>query len=99
MECILTTNLLAPINRLIIKEIEQDRKTSGGIILTDKAGDPESLARKGVVVHSGEDESGKMLLPVGTELYFGKFTGINIQVETEKYVSILKTEIVAVVGE
>lgn len=88
-----STLLKAPVDRLLVKETEVERKTTGGIILTDKAGDPQNLARKGVVVSSGISEGE---LEVGTTVYFGKHCGATIQNDSEILISLVKADIVAV---
>lgn len=94
----MTSPIVAPVDRLIVKEIKVENKTTGGIIITEKSGDPEQKARLGVVVHSGEDSKTQtVLLPFDTKVYFSKFCGVNIQIDDQKYVSISKNDIVAVV--
>lgn len=91
------TELRAPIDRLIVKEIEVENKTLGGIIITEKSGDPDNKARLGVVISSGEDSETKQeLLSIDSKIYFSKFCGVNIQIDDQKYISIHKSDIVAV---
>lgn len=95
----LTTNieLLAPLDRIIVSPIEVENKTLGGIVLTTNTSDPDNKARYGEVVATS-DVDGKPLIPVGAKVYFGKHSGTTIIHNNEKYVSLNKIEIVAVVG-
>jgi co-chaperonin GroES (HSP10) len=90
----MTKTLLAPVDRVIVKEITVEKKTTGGIILTESAGDPNNTARKGEIVSSGFSKDG---LEVGTVVYFGKHSGNTIQHEDEIYVSLVQHDIVGVV--
>lgn len=92
------STLVAPLGRIIVKEIEVEQKTTGGILLSANAGDPNNTARKGEVVSSGiKTEYGDV--EVGTIIYFGKHSGNKIQHESEWYVSLVQNDIVGVIVE
>lgn len=92
------TNLYAPFNRILIKEIEQENKTSGGILLSANTTDTENKTRYGVVVVDAKVtvDNTPLDIPKGVKLHFGKFAGAVVYSNGEKYISISYADIAAV---
>lgn len=92
------TNLYAPHGRILVKEIEQENKTSGGILLSANTTDVENKTRYGVVVVDAEVTVDNTTLKISkdTKLYFGKFAGAVVYFDGEKYISISYADIAAV---
>ena len=90
--------LLAPIGRILVKEIEVENQTAGGIILTGDS-DPENKARFGEIVSHSilVDNHKNSLYKEGGKIYFGKFAGARLTHEGVSYLSLLETEVAAVV--
>lgn len=90
--------LLAPIGRILVKEIEVENQTAGGIILTGDS-DPENKARFGEIVSHSilVDNHKNPLYKEGGKIYFGKFAGARFTHEGVNYLSLLETEVAAVV--
>ena len=90
--------LLAPIGRILVKEIEVENQTAGGIILTGDS-DPENKARFGEIVSHSilVDNHKNPLYKEGGKIYFGKFAGARFTHEGVSYLSLLETEVAAVV--
>ena len=94
-----TEKVFAPKGRLLVKEIEVEEKSVGGVLLPSMGSDPENKAKIGEVVSNGILVDGLHYnrdYSVGTKVYFGKFAGATVQTEFGKYISILESEIVAV---
>ena len=91
-------NMYSPQNRLIVKEIEQDNVTLGGIVLASITSDVDNLAKLGeVVVDSvGVVNDEKTGFKKGQKVYYSKFSGVRFNKDGEKYTSLSFSDIVAV---
>ena len=87
-------------DRVLIKPLEEDDKTPGGIILPDTA--KEKPMRGGVVaVGKGKsDDQGKhiaMEVKVDDTILYGKYSGTEIKVAGEEYLIMRESDILAIV--
>lgn len=91
-------NLYSPQNRIIVKELEQDNVTLGGIVLASITTDVDNLAKLGeVVVDAFVNIDGNTVkIPKGQRLFYGKFSGVRFNKDGEKYTSLAFSEIVAI---
>ena len=89
--------MYSPKNRLIVKEIEQDNKTVGGIIISPNSTDVDNLAKLGeVVVDAFVNIDGNTVkIPKGQRLFYSKFSGVRFNKDGEKYTSLSFSEIIA----
>ena len=92
-------NMYSPQNRVIIKEIEQENKTVGGIIISPNTSDVDNLAKLGEVVLDavGVVNDEKTGFKKGQRLFYSKFSGVKFIKDSEKYTSLAFSEIVAVI--
>ena len=92
-------NLYSPQNRIIVKELEQDNVTLGGVVLVPTMSDVDYLAKLGeVVVDSiGVVNDEKTGFRKGQKVYYSKFGGVRFNKDGEKYTSLAFSDIVAVV--
>ena len=90
-------NMYSPQNRVIVKEIEQDNVTLGGIVLASITSDVDNLAKLGVVAVDavGIVNDEKTGFKKGQRLFYGKFSGVRFNKDGEKYTSLAFSEIVA----
>ncbi|MFA4913685.1 MAG: co-chaperone GroES [Alcaligenaceae bacterium] len=88
-------------DRVIIKRLDNERKTASGIVI------PESAAEKpdqGEVISVGpgkKSEDGKVQaidLKVGDKVLFGKYAGQAVKVDGEELLVIREEEILAVIS-
>ena len=93
----MSLQLIAPLGRILVKEVVIERKSKGGIIISGES-DPENLARTGEIVSSGIFVDGHLNLvySAGHTVYFGKFAGTTLVYEGEKYLSLNETEVAAI---
>ena len=93
-------NLCAPFNRILVKEIEQDNVTQGGIVLASNTTDVDNKSRYGEVVveASVSVDCNTVKIPKGTKLYFGKFAGATVDTQQGKFISIGFNDITALEG-
>ena len=92
--------MYSPQNRVIIRELEQDNKTVGGIIISPNTSDVDNLAKLGVVVVDavGIVNDEKTGFKKGQKVYYGKFSGVRFNKDGEKYTSLAFSEIIAIDG-
>src|SRR5205085_11901824 len=65
-------------DRVLVRRIEADEKTAGGIIIPDTAKEKPSQGEVIAVGPGGRDESGKLIpidIKVGDRVLFGKWSG------------------------
>ncbi len=91
---------LKPLNdRVIVKQSEAEEKTKTGILLPDSA---KEKPTKGKVVSVGPgklDDHGKRMeiaLRVGDTVYYGKYSGTDVEVDGEKFVILRESDILGV---
>ena len=91
--------MYSPYNRVITKEIEQENKTVGGIIISPNSTDVDNLAKLGEVVVDAfvNIDCNTVKIPKGQKVYYGKFSGVRFNKDGEKYTSLSFSDIVAVI--
>ena len=91
-------NMYSPQNRIIVKELEQDNVTLGGIVLASITSDVDNLAKLGqIVVDAFVNIDGNTVkIPKGQRLFYSKFSGVRFNKDGEKYTSLAFSEIVAI---
>ena len=89
--------MYSPKNRVIVKEIEQDNVTLGGVVLVPTMSDVDNLAKLGEVMYDavGIVNDEKTGFKKGQRLFYGKFSGVRFNKDGEKYTSLAFSEIVA----
>ena len=92
------SNIYSPHNRVITKEIEQENKTVGGIIISPNSTDVDNLAKLGEVVVDavGVVNDEKTGFKKGQRLFYSKFSGVRFNKDGEKYTSLSFSEIIAI---
>jgi chaperonin GroES len=87
-------------DRIIIKRIEEEEKTKGGIIIPDTAKEKPSEG-KVIAVGSGKvTDDGKKIpleVKVGDRVLFGKYSGTEVKIEGEEHLILREDEIIGIV--
>ena len=87
-------------DRVLIEPREADETTAGGIILPDAA---REKPQRGTVLAAGpgklldSGKRGEMGVEIGDEVFYGKYSGTEIEFGTDKCVVLRETDILAVV--
>ena len=87
-------------DRVVLKLVEQEEKTRGGILLPDTA---KEKPQKGEVLAVGTGkvlDSGEKIpldVKVGNKVIFGRYSGTEVKVEGEEYLIVSERDILAVV--
>ncbi|WP_353745328.1 co-chaperone GroES [Dictyoglomus sp.] len=94
---------LRPIgDRVVVKVIEQEEKTKGGIVLPDTAKEKPQQGRV-IAVGTGRilDNGQKVPLEIkeGDRVIFAKYAGTEVKIEGEEYLILSERDILAVIEE
>ena len=86
-------------DRVIVKRMEEERTTAGGIVIPDSA--TEKPARGEIVAVGGgkKTDDGKLIpldVKVGDKILFGKYAGSEVKVDGEEMLVMREEDIVAV---
>ena len=88
-------------DRVVVRRIEADQKTAGGIIIPDTAKEKPSEGVIEAVGPGARDESGKIVPPdvkVGDRILFGKWSGTEITLEGEELLIMKESDILGVIS-
>jgi len=87
-------------DRVLIRRVEQDEKTAGGIIIPDTA---KEKPQEGEVVAVGagtRGEDGKLHaldVKAGDRILFGKWSGTEVKVDGEKLIIMKESDILGII--
>ena len=87
-------------DRVLVRRIEQDQKTAGGIIIPDTA---QEKPQEGEVVAAGSGargEDGKLTpldVKAGDRILFGKWSGTEVKVDGEELLIMKESDIMGVI--
>ena len=94
---------IQPLNdRVLVLRIEEDQKTSGGIIIPDTA---KEKPQEGRVIAAGpgkfDDKGKRMPLDVkkGDRVLFGKYAGNDINIDGVEHLIMREDDILAILGK
>lgn len=88
-------------DRVVVKKVEAEDKTAGGIVLPDTA---KEKPQQGEVLAVGPgrlDEKGArmpMELKAGDRVLFAKYSGTEVKIEGVEYLILAERDILAIVG-
>jgi len=74
-------------DRVVVKRIDAEEKTAGGIIIPDTAKEKPSQGEVIAVGPGGRDEAGKLIpinIKVGDRVLFGKWSGTEVKIDGEE---------------
>jgi chaperonin GroES len=89
-------------DRVVVKRIDAEEKTAGGIIIPDTAKEKPQQGEVVAVGPGGRDEAGK-LIPVdvkaGDRVLFGKWSGTEVKIDGTEYLIMKESDIMGVLVE
>ena len=89
-------------DRVVVKRIESDEKTAGGIIIPDTAKEKPQQGEVIAVGPGGRDETGK-LIPIdvkkGDVVLFGKWSGTEVKIDGVEYLIMKESDIMGVLED
>lgn len=83
-------------DRLLVELVEEETKTSSGIIIPDTA---KEKPRMGIVVAVGTDEDLQSKVKVGDKVLFAKYGGEEITADGKEYKIVQRSDVLAVVED
>ncbi len=88
-------------DRVLVKRLESEEKTKGGIIIPDSA---KEKPLEGKVVAVGEGKAGDdgkirpLTVKAGDRVLFGKYSGTEIKVDDEEMVIVREDDILGIIA-
>ena len=89
-------------DRIVVKRIDAEEKTKGGIIIPDTAKEKPSQGEVLAVGPGGRDEAGKLIpidVRVGDRVLFGKWSGTEVKIDAEELLIMKESDIMGVIEE
>ena len=89
-------------DRVVVRRIEAEEKSSGGIIIPDTAKEKPSQGEVIAVGPGGRDESGKLIpidLKAGDRVLFGKWSGTEVKIDGQELLIMKETDIMGIIDE
>src|SRR5205814_9802168 len=89
-------------DRVVVKRIDAEAKSAGGIIIPDTAQEKPSQGEIVAVGPGGRDEAGKLIpidLEVGDRVLFGKWSGTEVKLDGVDYLIMKESDIMGVLQE
>jgi chaperonin GroES len=89
-------------DRVVLKRIEAEEKTSGGIIIPDTAKEKPQQGEVVGVGPGGRDEAGKLIpidLQVGDRVLFGKWSGTEVKIDGVEYLIMKESDVMGVLTD
>lgn len=87
-------------DRVLVRRIEADSKTAGGIIIPDSAQEKPSEGKVVAVGGGLKDDSGKVTaldVKKGDSILFGKWSGTEVTVEGEDLIIMKESDILGII--
>src|ERR1700744_745764 len=87
-------------DRVVIKRIESEEKTKGGIIIPDTAKEKPQEGEVVAVGPGARDESGKLVpldLKAGDRVLFGKWSGTEVKIDGEELLIMKESDVMGIV--
>ena len=87
-------------DRVLVRRVEEEAKTKGGIIITDTA---KEKPQEGEVIAAGpgaRDEDGKRIpmdVKAGDRILFGKWSGTEVKIDGEDLIIMKESDILGLV--
>src|SRR5580692_321410 len=89
-------------DRVVVKRIDAEEKTAGGIIIPDTAKEKPQQGEVVAVGPGGRDESGKLIpidLKACDRVLFGKYSGTEVKIDGVEYLIMKESDIMGVLVE
>jgi chaperonin GroES len=89
-------------DRVVLKRVEAEEKTSGGIIIPDTAQEKPQQGEVVAVGPGGRDEAGKLIpidLKVGDRVLFGKWSGTEVKIDGVEYLIMKESDVMGVLTD
>jgi chaperonin GroES len=89
-------------DRVVVKRIDAEEKSAGGIIIPDTAKEKPQQGEVIAVGPGGRDEAGKLVpidVKVGDRVLFGKWSGTEVKLDAVEYLIMKESDLMGVLDE
>ena len=89
-------------DRVVVKRIEAEEKSAGGIIIPDTAKEKPQQGEVIAVGPGGRDESGKLIpidVKAGDRVLFAKWSGTEVKIDGVEYLIMKESDIMGVLTQ
>ena len=89
-------------DRVVVKRIEAEEKSAGGIIIPDTVKEKPSQGEVIAIGPGGRDEAGKLIpinLKVGDRILFGKWSGTEVKIDGQELLIMKESDIMGIIDE
>ena len=86
-------------DRVVVKRIDAEEKSAGGIIIPDTAKEKPSQGEVIAVGPGGRDETGKLTpldVKAGDRVLFGKWSGTEVKIDGVEYLIMKESDIMGI---
>ncbi len=86
-------------DRVLVRRVEEDEKSSGGIIIPDTAKEKPSQGEILAAGPGARDDSGEIVpldVKVGDRILFGKWSGTEVTLDGEELIIMKETDVMGV---
>jgi chaperonin GroES len=86
-------------DRVVVKRVDSETKTSGGIIIPDTAAEKPQQGEVVAVGPGSRDEAGKLIaidLKKGDKVLFGKWSGTEVKIDGEELLIMKESDVMGV---
>ena len=87
-------------DRVVVRRIESEAKTAGGIIIPDTAKEKPQEGEVIAVGPGGRDEAGKLIpldVKAGDRILFGKWSGTEVKIDGQEYLIMKESDVMGIV--
>jgi chaperonin GroES len=88
-------------DRVVVKRVEAEQKTAGGIIIPDTAKEKPQQGEVIATGPGGRDDAGKLIpidVKVGDKVLFGKWSGTEVKLDGEDLLIMKESDIMGVLA-
>ena len=89
-------------DRVIVKRIEEERKSAGGIVIPDTAAEKPDQGEIVAVGKGKKDDNGKLIpidVKVGDRVLFGKWSGTEVKIDGQELLIMKESDIMGVLTD
>ena len=89
-------------DRVLVRRIDAEEKSAGGIIIPDTAKEKPSQGEIIAIGPGGRDEAGKLIpidVKVGDRVLFGKWSGAEVKIDGEELLIMKESDLLGIVED
>ena len=88
-------------DRIVVRRIDADEKTAGGIIIPDTAKEKPMEGEVIAVGPGARDDNGRLVsldVAPGDRILFGKWSGTEVRIDGEEFLIMKESDVMGVLG-